>query len=823
MRGDSLLFVDGQLRLYDRLFYPRSDIPSPILAPFPSPVESPTYEVYAQRANEWRKAVKKATKYVLVPVPILLTVHVPRPPDVGNPPLIRGAPPPNPPLVALFTIHNVFSPAPAIRFSEIVYRSRSSDAVPLSAYLSDVPKWQSQLIPREPSPYMYQSYDEYATALRNWAAISHEFPLINHPSEFEEEFELFNEDKFRTSLSESSLVDEPSTSSMSLSSPSALSLPPPDVFDRLFAGCSGPAHIRPVKHATTLPFASTGSPHAIASHFQTFTGIPSRDLALGLIHTRPYGHPSFSEVSRAKPDLETLLLQNLPPDAVANEISKVARLSHPSVRLLHNQFSFLLPQLERISDSRLWCKMFIVFTRLLSESPTNVFSLIFSTPTNTVNMLKMLSLFAQHTDCVFRFFPVDDRAVSNVQFWLLKFHLSTALISLSATKPYLPELKSICRSISQAVCSALGALGANFDELAARSLTEDTLIPVVSSILQMAIEFRSSTLVSMFGRRNLKNFYMWLGSISSFRHREFGLVCCAILRGPTAQEFILANYLKMLNTPLTSPRLLALSHLAPFIAFLLNIALETQIPVEARALKAVVCQCCQMLNLNPEPVVDLVSAICRFYARMLLEGQSDFLTNFFDFRGSLLYVFNRPLGRSWGSKVLHSIEFLFSVPVARSDPSENFTREFLMHLLAQMVNKEEEIALSAWRICRSWMYLEPNIADTIFRHMYLKTAFMALLTVAPTSMLISVQLLLLFYGYTTHPETRELTKVVPKRKRLKMQEKMIELFREQRLDIAAIHEMVIAPGRKQSTPAAVAEIKMLEHVWHKRGTIRKSG
>jgi hypothetical protein len=140
-----------------------------------------------------------------------------------------------------------------------------------------------------------------------------------------------------------------------------------------------------------------------------------------------------------------------------------------------------------------------------------------------------------------------------------------------------------------------------------------------------------------------------------------------------------------------------------------------------------------------------------------------------------------------------------------------------------MANRDEAIAEVSWSICRNWVYNEPDILELIFKHAHLKSALMAIASMAMTHLMTSIQLLLLFYGYTTNPDTGELTKVDPKKKRIKVQGLMLDFLRQSKVDVAVLHEAAISPATRAAFSHLYdREMKVLDHVWHKRGTIRKA-
>jgi hypothetical protein len=228
-----------------------------------------------------------------------------------------------------------------------------------------------------------------------------------------------------------------------------------------------------------------------------------------------------------------------------------------------------------------------------------------------------------------------------------------------------------------------------------------------------------------------------------------------------------------------------------------------------------------MMPVNAESVLQVITAICRFYGHKLEVSALDFVERFFQFRMSFLFMFDQKLDGKCLFKALDALKFLFWKHVHGRDKS-TFVSSFMMRLLGYMASQQESMVVVAWSIFRNWLFIEKRPRRLLSATQHLKIAFGALVLTAQSSYPMAIQLLLLVYGYMQNPQTGEYISVTKDSKRKKVRDLLLPVFQAQKIQIATIHETIISTENRADLARYETEIKLLTQQWKKRGTLRKS-
>jgi hypothetical protein len=254
---------------------------------------------------------------------------------------------------------------------------------------------------------------------------------------------------------------------------------------------------------------------------------------------------------------------------------------------------------------------------------------------------------------------------------------------------------------------------------------------------------------------------------------------------------------------------------------LLSLAFEANLALTGLDMQSCILMSCQMIPVNAESVLQLVTAICRFYGQKLEVNAPDFVEGFFQFRMSFLIMFDQKLDNKCLFKTLDALKFLFWKDVQGRDQSK-FVSTFLMHLLGYMASQQESMVVLAWSIFRNWLFIEKRPRRLLSATEHLKIAFAALVLSAQSSYPMAIQLLLLAYGYMQNPHTGEYLGVAKESRRKKVRDLLWPIFQAQKIQTAMIHENIISTENRADLARYETEIRVLTQQWKKRGAIRKS-
>ena len=184
--NNQYIFVTENKDLYD-IYYEKKIPFSPELSKFPSLSEYDNEGDFDHAAHEWKKQVKQKIKNKIMPLPLSLSVYAPEVANLSkqknissdnkspnNFNIMKSASNSkyfdyrhNPPLPITFAeifdkfiIENPLADG-KISLSNHMVHIRNQKQIPINIYTQEEKKWGAALIPQEPSPELFDSYESY--------------------------------------------------------------------------------------------------------------------------------------------------------------------------------------------------------------------------------------------------------------------------------------------------------------------------------------------------------------------------------------------------------------------------------------------------------------------------------------------------------------------------------------------------------------------------------------------------------------------------------------------------------------------------------------
>jgi hypothetical protein len=386
MGDGSPLFADAAPCFYDISFAEAAAPTNPSLPPFPNPIEFDTYDDFWRAAIAWKRSSKAALRGAVPPVPVSIAVFRPRPsgPPKFAPPRRAGAVPYGP-AVYLSVMDRVLSPGAELDFSEVVHCNRR-DYV-LSEYLRPEPRWQGRLVPKEPAPAAYATYEAFAAALRSWKAVAARAATVEHPAAFEKSFDLMVRPRAVAPPARAARAERRAATT------AAVRLPAAESFRRLFRQTEQLGGLPSRRYPANLPFPTSSSPQMLFNLHMDFQPLPTRELVQGMVRARAYGAPWFLEPRPMVPGPYPVLGCDSSPDEFSVEFSK---LNKKGLALLRTQFAFWLAQLHLVPDARFWCRMYVALTKLVADEADATINLCFLGTQTVVNTIQLFKVYSHH-------------------------------------------------------------------------------------------------------------------------------------------------------------------------------------------------------------------------------------------------------------------------------------------------------------------------------------------------------------------------------------------------------------------------------------------
>ncbi|KAH0787402.1 hypothetical protein GPJ56_008597 [Histomonas meleagridis] len=173
------VFLDSKKRIYDKLYRPvkaktgKQEELEISPQTFPLPENVTTKSNYYSECREWKQQTKKLVSGFYLATPIVADLRIPQKPyhvKVGSHQYRGFNPRKMPPTPINYVVMD------KIIFSG--YDFRDEDTFPVQYPNRDVlnfkhqvtkePQWQSQLLPREPYPFLYDKFQDFEEAYKNW-------------------------------------------------------------------------------------------------------------------------------------------------------------------------------------------------------------------------------------------------------------------------------------------------------------------------------------------------------------------------------------------------------------------------------------------------------------------------------------------------------------------------------------------------------------------------------------------------------------------------------------------------------------------------------
>ena len=146
---------------------------------------------YTFSLYNWSESIYKKNKYVILPIQLSLNTYIPiysKPKKRRSFFVTKKIDFNQPPPPSLFLpLYNFFISDRSLDFKEkrITDKSENNEEVPLKLLCRNVPNFGAKLIPQEPIPELYESFDSYKKSLQNWCKVEEvSDEECKHPKDF---------------------------------------------------------------------------------------------------------------------------------------------------------------------------------------------------------------------------------------------------------------------------------------------------------------------------------------------------------------------------------------------------------------------------------------------------------------------------------------------------------------------------------------------------------------------------------------------------------------------------------------------------------------
>lgn len=430
MSNDQFIFATDDKDLYD-VFYEKKIPFSPELSKFPTLSNINSKADFDFAVHLWKNQIKEKIKNAIMPLPLSLSVYAPEVANLPNSPFSNNQTGykinsdsnflnalsdskyfdyrRNPPLPITFPeIFDKFileSPSSEGKssFSDNVVHVKNQKPVPINIYAQDEQKWGSILIPQEPSPDLFDSYESYKKSLKNWASLQNRKISLIHPSEFISSIGIIHNENYNYKRSNKlcllhekgteckpKIFEANSSYNQKVFNPNEFlnmktkNTPPSPLLIQLFSltykNYKNTNSLSTIKYSNsdfsetinlknTLPFKVPYTIDALLNKVDEF--VNSNSESSRVIHLlKSYKNVADPFIDKTVISDTKSTKMTLFTDFSANQTNAVLRQLTPTqTDELTSSFPFYLHQLHIVRSNRIRCRFFIIISNILEKKP----------------------------------------------------------------------------------------------------------------------------------------------------------------------------------------------------------------------------------------------------------------------------------------------------------------------------------------------------------------------------------------------------------------------------------------------------------------------
>lgn len=454
MDNHPFIFATDDNNLYDANY--EKKIPfSPELSKFPSLSAFESEADFNYAVHQWKKQIKQETKNKVMPVPLSLSTYAPQVANFTNSQsgtissekktskdsdILKIASDSNyfdyrrnPPLPVTFTeIFDKFiiedpSDDEKVSFSNDMVHVRNQKQIPINTYTQDNKKWGTPLIPQEPSPELFDTYESYKKSLQNWTSLQNQKLSLLHPSEFVSSIGIIHNENdiyknnglYLNKNKEDDKVSKPNAVSQfnvkkfnaqEFLDMELKSTPPSPLLMQLFSltykevrSNNSPSIIKYSDQynsskisdsQNSFPFKTPYDKSSLIKKFEEIGNSNSNFESLRItnaLHSYKFiSDPFINQIFISDPDPSKISLYS---DLSPNQMDKAMKsLTPQQYDELINSLPFFLHQLHIVKNPRMRCRFFVIISNILEKKP-KLISIFFADVPTLSNVASIISDF----------------------------------------------------------------------------------------------------------------------------------------------------------------------------------------------------------------------------------------------------------------------------------------------------------------------------------------------------------------------------------------------------------------------------------------------
>jgi hypothetical protein len=605
----------------------------------------------------------------------------------------------------------------------ILQGSSLADYPQLSNYVRSEPVWGSALIPRQPAPELFGTYDEYRSALLNWLCAAPPAEALPHPREVNNFLGVDYNPPSIPVWSEPANIDPLDfTRDCFLphlfTSAQSNSIPRPESIQNVYDRSAKGRVVKWPQPTEQYCFVSKVSSAAILSVFCQ-QGLPNshytRDFIKWLPKFRVLCDPSISQV-----------LRDVNPNELPGAAGPYALPADPDILTrIEARLCSDIGQLHIIRCNGARARVFLLLNSFLRSRPLEILSFLFFSPQLVCNLTRLYLDFSEARVDILPFVTYenmrDDIGFCALYHFVLIQQMLT-IIHGFFTSPGDANVRRELERHERLYLTELNKVIQTQPRQLEASFTESIEIGPAeahSIVLRLLLRFEPKAITIIFASQQ-RAFFVWLGllALNPATFRCYARIAADVVSAsPEVQSLFLSIYFDQTRRPASRLQQTALARASQLVGDLLN----DRRPFK-RSLDCVKCQSAflntiQLMSLDSMRVIYLIAALCRVYAAQAEAKIQRFREMFAQFRIISLQLFAVAATPQQTVALLSAVQPLLA---SHGPDKTDFCETFLLKLFGMMSANEEEVTVTAWKTFRKWLAVDPGLEKCIFNSELLK-------------------------------------------------------------------------------------------------------
>lgn len=749
----------------------------------------------------WKQKIKEGTENILLPLPVSLLVPTPQMVQLSNinkksrtskrnlqtkadlkyfdyrqnPPL---------PITCVELFDQLIDNNPNTDLMKSVVHGKNHQEVPIQFYIRENNTWGSELIPHEPSPELFETYEDYKKALKKWSTSTPLSATLHHPSEFTQLLGIVSNDKHHSNLKTNndqiSTQKNPYTFHRStFSTIKSKKLPKAKVLNSLYdLTYKSETTSKPIKlnKFDDLPFKIPYSHNDIIRKFQKVTDLTSESIRLvNLMHSYQYiSDPFISQVIIENPTVDTFTLNS---DLTPTQFEKLLNeLTPHQYDNLISKLPFYLHQLHIVKSNRVRCRFFVLFTHILLHKPRAI-SYFLADPlslSNTTSILNDFSFldfkpYSFVDDHIFHA-PIEENDPINHTIHDLTISLFINQLSrllLLYIQKYQAGNKDLLIQINAQTMTFGGFLK---HALIKKCKEIETAFmdprPIHCVIFHFLCDYDPTSLASIF---QTTPFFFFLGKVKMSKTCSpfYGGLCNHILQHPKLRRILYEHFFNIPFTFTNTKSMMCAIATSSFLTSLIeNESSESKIELCYDNIYRTLLGLNQLVQLSAYEPLLLIYSIIKVYLQQIKNGTSTTTVS----NSNIQIICNtNPASNPMTSNIQESIMTLFQATnlevrhismvyemmnlflIPYKNDNKNFMNRFIHSILFKnMTSNNEELMVISWKELSTLLL---NSSSSSFREgMEIKQSLSEIISKEHFPPSVEIQILLLSVGFTQRPQ-----------------------------------------------------------------------